>query len=78
MINTILVEDDAGLAGNIIDFLELENIACDYASTGDTALNLIKKTTIKSLYWTSTFLGLMALAYVNNFARKGSRFRSSC
>ncbi|CAM2943644.1 MULTISPECIES: response regulator transcription factor [Vibrio] len=43
MINTILVEDDAGLAGNIIDFLELENIACDYASTGDTALNLIEK-----------------------------------
>lgn len=43
MINTILVEDDSRLAGNIIDFLELENITCDYANNGETALNLIEK-----------------------------------
>ncbi|MCG9595910.1 response regulator transcription factor [Vibrio sp. Isolate25] len=42
MIHTILVEDDTRLAGNIIDFLELENITCDFASNGITALNLIE------------------------------------
>ncbi|WP_440055412.1 response regulator transcription factor [Pseudoalteromonas sp. T1lg65] len=41
MINAILVEDDLSLAGNIIDYLELEDIVCDHASNGKSALNLI-------------------------------------
>ncbi|RRS08044.1 DNA-binding response regulator [Pseudoalteromonas sp. J010] len=42
MIRTILVEDDHALAGNIIDYLELENITCDHASDGVFALNLLE------------------------------------
>ncbi|PCK29899.1 response regulator transcription factor [Pseudoalteromonas piscicida] len=42
MIRTILVEDDRALAGNIIDYLELENITCDHASDGVFALNLLQ------------------------------------
>ncbi|QTL34026.1 response regulator transcription factor [Pseudoalteromonas viridis] len=42
MINVILVEDDLALAGNIIDYFELENIICDHAANGVAALNLIR------------------------------------
>lgn len=42
MINVILVEDDLALAGNIIDYFELENIICDHAANGTAALNLIR------------------------------------
>ncbi len=39
MIRVLLVEDDIGLAGNILDYLELEDMACDHASNGVAALN---------------------------------------
>lgn len=40
MIRVLLVEDDIGLAGNILDYLELEDMVCDHASNGVAALNL--------------------------------------
>ncbi|MCG7531063.1 response regulator transcription factor [Psychrobium sp. MM17-31] len=36
----LLVEDDIDLANGIIEFLELEDIECDFASDGQTGLNL--------------------------------------
>ena len=41
MIRVLLVEDDIGLAGNILDYLELETMQCDHASNGMAALQLI-------------------------------------
>ena len=43
MIRVLLVEDDMGLAGNIIDYLELEDMVCDHAANGVAALSLIQK-----------------------------------
>jgi len=42
MIRVLLVEDDMGLAGNIIDYLELENMVCDHAANGVAALTFIQ------------------------------------
>ncbi|MBU3021391.1 response regulator transcription factor [Aestuariibacter sp. A3R04] len=39
MIRVLLVEDDLGLAGNILDYLELEEMVCDHAANGIAALN---------------------------------------
>jgi len=41
MIKLLLVEDDLDLAGNIIDYLELEDMLCDHASNGVAALTLM-------------------------------------
>jgi DNA-binding response OmpR family regulator len=41
MIRVLLVEDDIGLAGNVLDYLELEDMQCDHASNGVAALQLI-------------------------------------
>lgn len=41
MLNLLLVEDDLDLATAIVDYLELEDIACDHASNGVAGLNLI-------------------------------------
>ncbi|WP_041230524.1 response regulator transcription factor [Cycloclasticus sp. P1] len=41
MIRVLLVEDNLGLAGNIIDYLELEDMACDHVANGIAALNLM-------------------------------------
>lgn len=41
--SVLLVEDDLDLAKTIIDYLELENISCDYAANGLTGLQLIKQ-----------------------------------
>ncbi len=41
MIRVLLVEDDMGLAGNVIDYLELEDMVCDHAANGVAALSLI-------------------------------------
>lgn len=38
--NVLLVEDNRSLAETVISFLELENIDCDYASTGRQGLEL--------------------------------------
>ena len=43
MIRALLVEDDMGLAGNIIDYLELEDMVCDHAANGVAAMSLIQK-----------------------------------
>lgn len=40
MFKLLLVEDDVDLANGIIELLELEDIECDYASGGQTGLNL--------------------------------------
>lgn len=42
MTNLLLVEDDPDLAGNIIDYLELESLYCDHASNGIAALQLLQ------------------------------------
>ncbi|AIF97740.1 response regulator transcription factor [Alteromonas australica] len=39
MIRVLLVEDDLGLAGNILDYLELEDMVCDHAANGMAALH---------------------------------------
>lgn len=39
MTRVLLVEDDLGLAGNILDFFELENMVCDHAANGVAALH---------------------------------------
>lgn len=41
MLNILLVEDDIDLAATIVDYLELEEIACDHAANGVSGLNLI-------------------------------------
>lgn len=43
MIKSLLVEDDLDLAGNIMDYLELEDIVCDHASNGVAALNFLSQ-----------------------------------
>ena len=79
MINTILVEDDSRLAGNIIDFLELENITCDYANNGETALNLIEKNQYQVIILDVNLPRLDGFSVcVNDFALKESQFRSLC
>ena len=40
--NVLLVEDDIDLATTIVDYLELESMACDHASNGLMGLNLIE------------------------------------
>ena len=42
MTNLLLVEDDPDLAGNIIDYLELEELYCDHACNGMAALQLLQ------------------------------------
>lgn len=37
----LIVEDDRDLAGNLIDFLEIQGYVTDYAADGHTALNLL-------------------------------------
>jgi DNA-binding response OmpR family regulator len=41
MIKLLLVEDDLDLAGNVIDYLEIDDMYCDHASNGVVALNLM-------------------------------------
>ena len=43
MLNVLLVEDDFDLAETVIDYLELEDISCDYASNGIAGLQLIEQ-----------------------------------
>ncbi len=43
MIRVLLVEDDIGLAGNVFDYLELEDMQCDHASNGVAALQFINQ-----------------------------------
>jgi len=43
MIRVLLVEDDIGLAGNVLDYLELEEMQCDHASNGVAALQFIQQ-----------------------------------
>jgi DNA-binding response OmpR family regulator len=43
MINVLLVEDDIDLATTLVDYLEIEDIACDHASNGVMGLNLIER-----------------------------------
>ncbi len=43
MLNVLLVEDDFDLAETVIDYLELEQIHCDYASNGRAGLTLIEQ-----------------------------------
>lgn len=41
MICVLLVEDDMGLVGNIIDYLEFEDMVCDYVVNGVVVLFFI-------------------------------------
>lgn len=43
MIKLLLVEDDLDLAGNVMDYLELEDIVCDHASNGVAALQFLEE-----------------------------------
>ncbi|MEG3765392.1 response regulator transcription factor [Alteromonas sp. 14N.309.X.WAT.G.H12] len=43
MTTLLLVEDDLDLAGNIIDYLSLENYICDHASNGVAALKFLSE-----------------------------------
>lgn len=43
MIKLLLVEDDFDLAGNVMDYLELEDMMCDHASNGVAALNFLSQ-----------------------------------
>lgn len=43
MIKLLLVEDDFDLAGNVMDYLELEEMMCDHASNGVAALNFLSQ-----------------------------------
>ena len=43
MIKLLLVEDDLDLAGNVMDYLELEDIVCDHASSGVAALQFLEE-----------------------------------
>lgn len=40
MIQALLVEDDADLAATILDYLEVEDIGCDYADNGGAGLHM--------------------------------------
>ena len=41
----LLVEDDFDLAETIVQYLELEGMACDHAASGEAGLNLIQENT---------------------------------
>ncbi|MCX4026251.1 response regulator transcription factor [Endozoicomonas sp. SM1973] len=43
MLTVLLVEDDRDLADTVIQYLELENIRCDYASNGIAGLELVSQ-----------------------------------
>jgi len=43
MLNVLLVEDDLDLAETVIQYLELENVRCDYAANGMTGLQLAQQ-----------------------------------
>jgi DNA-binding response OmpR family regulator len=43
MLSVLLVEDDLDLAETLIDYLDLEQIACDHASNGIMGLNFIER-----------------------------------
>ncbi len=45
----LLVEDDLDLAATVIDYLELESIACDHASNGAAGLKLLQQNSYQSL-----------------------------
>jgi len=49
MLNLLLVEDDCDLAAAVIDYFELENIACDHAANGLLGLNLIEKNSYQAI-----------------------------
>lgn len=42
-ISVLLVEDDRDLAATVVDYLELENIACDFAPNGAVGLDLARE-----------------------------------
>lgn len=42
MVNVLLVEDDLDLAMTVVQFLELEEVHCDHASTGSMGLQLMR------------------------------------
>lgn len=42
MLNVLLIEDDLDLAETVIQYLELENIRCDYASNGMAGLQFLR------------------------------------
>lgn len=42
MLNVLLIEDDLDLAETVIQYLEFENIRCDYASNGMAGLQLLR------------------------------------
>lgn len=43
MLNVLIVEDDIDLAKTVVEYLELEDIACDHASNGVAGLQLAKQ-----------------------------------
>lgn len=43
MIKLLLVEDDLDLVGNVMDYLELEDIVCDYVSNGVVVLQFLEE-----------------------------------
>lgn len=43
MLNVLLVEDDLDLAETVVEFLQLDKIACDHCANGRAALDLIER-----------------------------------
>ena len=43
MLTVLLVEDDRDLAETVIQFLDIHNIECDYASNGQTGVTLLQE-----------------------------------
>jgi DNA-binding response OmpR family regulator len=49
MLNVLLVEDDIDLAATIVQYLELEDIHCDHASSGVAGLHFMRQNRYDSL-----------------------------
>lgn len=49
MLNVLLIEDDMDLANTVVQYLELENIACDHASNGVSGFSLTKQNNYDAL-----------------------------
>lgn len=62
MLNALLVEDDFDLAETVIDYLELEDIHCDYASNGIAGLQLIEKNSYDAIMLDINMPGLDGLS----------------
>lgn len=72
MLNVLLIEDDRDLALSLIDHLEIEHIACDYAVNGVEGLSLIEKNHYQVLILDINMPGMNGLTMCEKLRAEGN------